>query len=281
MTLHICIHNVGHGQAVHAATPNNQIIVIDLGCSGDFSPLKHLKTVTDTIDYLIITHPHGDHIEEMLELETLGFKGRQFWRPGWLLEEEVRAANQSNYSDRLDAYFANSQGMFTEPLQDHERVGNPIVNGGVTITEFASATCGTSNINNHSGVIIFEYLGVKIVIPGDNEPASWNALLQIPAFVDAISGTDIFMASHHGRESGYCSALFNAMSPKLCIVSDGRVQDTDATTRYSSHASSWNVQSRSGAAPEKRKCLTTRTDGSIEIIVGQNNNGRYMEVRKD
>ena len=66
--LKIIIHDIGHGQAVHAFTPNNQTIVIDLGCSDWFSPLKWLRKYTETIDSLIITHPHVDHIDEILEI---------------------------------------------------------------------------------------------------------------------------------------------------------------------------------------------------------------------
>ena len=66
MTLRIYIHNVGHGHAVHAITPNGQHIVVDLGCSDSFSPLEWLKRSTGTIDSLMITHPHGDHIMKFL-----------------------------------------------------------------------------------------------------------------------------------------------------------------------------------------------------------------------
>lgn len=80
------------------------------------------------------------------------------------------------------------------------------------------------------------------------------------------------MASHHGRESGYCSDIFKSISPKLCIVSDGVVQKTDATSKYSGHASGWDVSSKSNGNILNRNCLTTRTDGYIEIEIGLNNN---------
>src|SRR5690606_20570350 len=90
-------HNVGHGQAIHIFGPRGDVIVIDLGSSRDFSPLTWLRGETDTIDYLIVTHPHGDHIEEMPLISKLGFKVRQFWRPKWLSEQDVYKQNQSSY----------------------------------------------------------------------------------------------------------------------------------------------------------------------------------------
>lgn len=118
MTLRISIYDVGHGHAIHAFTPNGQSIVIDLGCSENFSPLEWLRRKTDTIDSLMITHPHGDHIDEILELERLGFNVRQIWRPNWLSEKDVRNGNQSSYAEKLDCYFDMSNNRFTHPIQE-------------------------------------------------------------------------------------------------------------------------------------------------------------------
>jgi len=279
MTLRIIIHDVGHGHAIHAFTPNGQSIVIDLGCSDSFSPLSWLKSHTDTIDCLVITHPHGDHIDEILQLEE--FNLRQLWRPSWLPEVDVRNANQKGYSEKLDYYFKMSNNRFTHPIKHDELVGNPDVSGGVSITKHASRDCGTSNINNHSGVVVFKYHGVKVVIPGDNEAASWRSLLEQRDFVEAVEDADLFLASHHGRESGHHSDLFKTIAPKLCVVSDGRVQDTDATSRYSAHAKGWSVYSKTNGSSEDRYCLTTRTDGYIEVEVGKNSTGNpFMSVSK-
>lgn len=280
MTLQILIHNVGHGQAVHAFTPAGESIVVDLGCSADFSPLEWLGNSTKTIDNLIITHPHGDHIDEFLLLKKNGFKVRQLWRPNWLSKYEVYKQNQSAYTEKLDAYFEMSDG-YNAIIKDSDLVGNPDVSGGVSIDKFFSKECGESNINNHSGVVVFKYHGVTVVIPGDNEPASWRALLEQPKFVNAIKGANVFMASHHGRESGYCSDIFIS-KPNLCIVSDGRPKGTDARHKYTYHAKNWNVKRRSNNEKEERACLTTRDDGHIKIEIGQHSSGKgYLSVEVD
>jgi competence protein ComEC len=281
MTLKIFIHNVGHGQAIHAITPSGKTIVIDLGSSSNFSPLEWLKRETATIDSLVITHPHGDHIDEFLLLKKMGFNIRQLWRPNWIPKDEIRKQNQSSFTNKLDAYFDMSD-QYCIGIDKNENVDNSAVNGGVTIEKFFSSDCAYSNINNHSGVVVFKYQGVTVVIPGDNEPASWNALMKQPAFVTAISNAHIFMASHHGRESGYCSDIF-VSKPLLCIVSDGRVQDTDARHRYTYHAKNLTVKSRTRNLHEERACLTTRNDGHIKIEIGANQKGGtgYLAVEID
>ncbi|OGQ97430.1 MAG: hypothetical protein A2521_08575 [Deltaproteobacteria bacterium RIFOXYD12_FULL_57_12] len=281
--LKIIIHNVGHGQAVHAFTPDGKVVVIDLGTSTDHSPLEWLAKHTKTIDSLVITHPHGDHIDEMPLVNDLNFKVRQLWRPKWLSESDVYAANQVADHENLGAYFDLSD-RYIHPIPDGELVGDPKATGGVTIKRFASRNCGTSNINNHSGVVVFEYLGVRIVIPGDNEPPSWKELLKQPDFVRMVSGAHVFMASHHGRESGYCPELFTALNkgaPRLCVISDARVQDTDARNRYTYHAEGLPISSRCARNEKTRACLTTRSDGHIEIEVGVGQAGKYLSVTSD
>lgn len=281
MTLHISINNVGHGHSIHALTPNGKTIVIDLGCTDTFSPLAMLRKRTSVIDYLIITHPHGDHIDEILELDRMGFYVHQLWRPKWLPEADVRKANQSDYKEKLDRYFKMNDG-FNNEIKVGEFTGDPDVSGGVSIETHASSDCGTSNINNHSGVVVFSYCGLKVVIPGDNESASWNSLLANKSFVNDVSNADIFMASHHGRESGCSSEVLKIANPRLCVVSDGRVQDTDATQRYYHYARGWKVHNRSGKASEDRYCVTTRSNGAVDIKIGNDDDGsRFLSVHID
>ena len=272
MSLRIVVHNVGHGQSIHAFTPSGHVIVVDLGASNTFSPLAWLREQTSVIDSLVITHPHGDHIDEILGLGSTKFKVRQLWRPRWLTSKEVRQANQVAYEAKVTRYLEMSE-KYSVPIPPNERVGNPAVTGGVTISKYASKACSRSNINNHSGVVVFDYLGIKILIPGDNEAASWRELLNKQAFVSAAKTPDVLLASHHGRDSGYCAELFDDNEgigkPRLCMISDGRVQDTDATGRYHYHARGWTVDSRSGSASVQRSCVTTRTDGDIDIEIDQ------------
>ena len=283
MNLRVLVHDVGHGQAVHAFMPTGDVVVIDLGRSAAFSPLEWLKEQRSTIDSLVITHPHGDHIDEILALRTQDFHVRQFWRPRWLTDAEVKSANQAAHAPHVDRYLQMSS-HYTQPIPHHELVGNPDVSGGVRMTWHTSRNCGRSNINNHSGVVVFEYRGLNIVIPGDNESTSWQELLKAPNFLEAARAPDVFLASHHGRLSGYCLDLFDAETgigrPRLCAISDGRVKDTDAASRYSHHARGWNVRSRKDDTTRKRLCVTTRTDGCIEIKIGQNahNGSTFLSV---
>ena len=275
--------DVQHGSACYINTPNNKHFVIDLGTgsygnsNNEFSPIKHLKYNwnIDRLDSIIITHPHRDHLDDIFNLNILN--PRAFTRVSNLNETEIRSGNRTIDSEVINKYF-EILGNYNFPIADELNPFLPSNNGNVQIKIFNAEFCPTSNLNNHSLVILIEYAGCKIMIPGDNESSSWEELLENNDFLASIENTNILVAPHHGRESGYYNDLFNYIEPYLTIVSDGRFCDTSATNRYSQKSKGWNVHKRSGRR-EIRKCLTTRNDGVISVKMGLNTeNHNYIQV---
>ena len=281
--LEITIWDVNHGSAAYIKTPNNRHIVVDLGDEGSsFSPLRTLLSRgVQRLDSVVITHPHADHIDDIYNLDSLN--PQVLWRPRHLSAAEIVQANRS-VDKLLVAKYLELNARFNEPVPPVYNLMIPASFGGAEFQVFSPRFCETSNINNHSLVVVISYARSKMVIPGDNETPSWRELLNDPAFVMAVSGADILLASHHGREAGYCGELFEAMGkPKLVVVSDGRFRDTSATSRYSSQATGWAVFDNNGNN-DTRNCITTRNDGHITIRFGWNNDdpaqGRpYLNVR--
>lgn len=283
--LEIIIWDVQHGSSAYVKTPNDKHIVIDLGAGKysnkeEFSPLLHLKEKygVKSIDQVIITHPHTDHIDDIMNFDELNPK--ILTRPKHLTEDDIRKANPDSDSEKTDKYLEINT-RYNTPVSDEERPLLAKNNGGVNMQTFIPKECGHSNINNHSVVTVIEYLGIKVIIPGDNESASWKELLENKSFVESIKNADIFVASHHGRESGYYNDLFENFKPDLVIISDGPEGETSVTGKYSQKANGWNVFKRSDNTSEKRYCLTTRNDGVIIIKIGQNGQGKYMNVTRD
>ena len=64
--LHYIIYDVQHGSCSHLITPANQHILIDLGSKTEKSICRYLKEkyfcFAGTIDELILTHLHEDHL---------------------------------------------------------------------------------------------------------------------------------------------------------------------------------------------------------------------------
>ena len=74
--------DVQHGSAAYIRTPNGKHIVIDLGTgsyggSTPFSPLLYLKDKHNVqrLDTVVITHPHRDHLDDIVNFDILSPKG--------------------------------------------------------------------------------------------------------------------------------------------------------------------------------------------------------------
>ena len=279
--------DVQHGSAAHICTPVGKHILIDLGTGsyknfdGTFSPLLHLKKRynLDRLDAVIMTHPHRDHLNDIKNFYELN--PYCIDRPKHLTHKDISDGNPKGSDDLLAAYF-KIDDRYNGPVPDSTNPLKEYNNGGVDIQIFDPRECATSNLNNHSLVTVISYAGSKLLIPGDNEEASWNELLENKDFINAIKETDVFVAPHHGRKAGFSANLFELMGrPYLTIISDGPEGETSATDLYSQRTRGFTVHKRSGGT-EERKCLTTRNDGAIAVKFGINSgNKRFIEVTID
>lgn len=100
------------------------------------------------------------------------------------------------------------------------------------------------------------------MFPSDIETAGWQEFLKDQSFLNYLRRTNILIASHHGREGGYCKETFNYCKPHTVIVSDKSVMhDTQNTNLYEQHCSGLDF------GGNIRKVLTTRNDGKITIDI--------------
>lgn len=278
--MQITVWDVEHGLAVHVESPNGKMFVVDLGHSdvlggqGTKSPLDQLRGrgYGAKIDELIITHPHRDHLDEIANLGN-DLKPSCFVRPRHLAADDVRAGNRAEDLEIIDTYLRLESG-YNARVADDEDPDNPENNGGMDVRMFGPRLSAKSNLNNHSIVTFFTYASSTICVPGDNETPSWNELLVAPDFCALLKQTDIFLASHHGRVSGFSREVFEHCKPHLVLVSDGPVIDTSAVDRYRQVADGWKVHRRSDGDSTDRFVLTTRSDGVIEIRCGFNEPGK-------
>lgn len=281
--------DVQHGHMTYIKTPNNRHIVVDLG-TGDyskgkeaFSPLLHLrdKYGVRQLDYVIITHPHLDHIDDILNFDSLNPKVLN--RPKHLSNDEVMQGVRDKDRPKFRKYCEISDRYnMTIASASINNTTNPDNWGGVKINSFAPRYCNHDNFNNHSIITTIEYAGTKIVIPGDNEKCSFDELMEKEDFIFAIANADVLLAPHHGRESGFNAEFLKTVNPRLSIVSDGRFCDTSANSRYTSGSRGWKVHRTSAGTSSVRKCLTTASDGEVVVHFGYKDDRReflYVEIK--
>lgn len=288
MQTKVVFWDVQHGHASYIKSPNDRHIVIDLGIGsyGDsseiFSPLLHLKNKwgVSQIDYIVVTHPHLDHIDDILNYDELSPK--VFSRPKHLSKDEIMKNVRTQDKEKFEKYFEiNDRYNIPIVATDINYPYNPDNYGGLKIQEFDVKTCPTDNINNHSLIRVLTYEEMKIVFPGDNEKCSFDKLMEDENFVNSTKDADILLAPHHGRDSGFHSDFVKNVNPRLAVISDGRFCDTSAVNRYSNSCRGWSVHTRRGK-DEDRKCLTTRSDGVIVVEFGKSSpDSRFLSVTID
>lgn len=276
--------DVQHGHGTYVCAPNNRHIVVDLGTGSygadkEFSPLQHLKNYygIDQLDYVIISHPHVDHIDDIFNFDTLNPK--VLLRPKHLDKKPILEKASKAEKPKLEKYFEISE-RYNQPISNDSpnNPKNPDNYGGLKIKSFMPTKCSHGNINNHSIVMLFEYAGIKALLPGDNEPPAWNELRQQSDFLTATKNIDVLLAPHHGRQSGFDNDTVNHLNPRITIVSDGRHCDSSATNRYSAKSREWTVFKADGTS-EERKCVTTRNDGVVVVTFGKDGDGSFLNIK--
>lgn len=140
-------------------------------------------------------------------------------------------------------------------------VNNPPFFPNIDFRCFSNAYPLFTDTNNLSLVAFVNFDDMGIIFPGDLEKAGWRELLRNEDFRDHLSRVNIFVASHHGRESGYCEAIFEFCTPDIVIISDKEIVHETQKQRYTKHAI--GVPWKPGS--ERRYALTTRSDGMITI----------------
>jgi beta-lactamase superfamily II metal-dependent hydrolase len=264
--------DVQHGSACHIQMPSSQHILFDLG-TGDFdssqdgnnhSPIKYLQATfgVTQADGVVVTHPHADHIADIENFHLIS--PRVFWRPVHITEEAIRGGNRPGDSAKIDRYLEISK-TYTGAVIPTTDPFSASVNGCSEFEIWGVRNCAQTNLNNQSLAATLSYAGTKFLLTGDQEKDAWDELFQNTAFVKAIQGTHILLASHHGRESGYYEPLFAQIKPCLTIISDGPQGNTCVADKYRTKTGGWDVFSRKTKAQASRQVLTTRNDGTIQV----------------
>lgn len=270
------VYDVQLGLAVHIKAPNGKYIIIDLGTgaegSGNESPL--LKRLYDDIGYMIITHPHLDHIDDILNFDrntptTLN-------RATSITNEEVMNGVRECDKPKFKKYCAVND-RYTSPVSASTDPDNPENYGGLAIHVFKTSSCDKANFNNFSSIAIFELSDCKIVVCGDNEKESLDILMQRNSFKEAVKNADVLVAPHHGRESGYQDAFVSLVNPAITIISDTKYSDASAVDKYREKTRGWKIWDRNGNSSE-RYCLTTRSDGDIRVTFGESDDPQYSSI---
>jgi beta-lactamase superfamily II metal-dependent hydrolase len=147
--------------------------------------------------------------------------------------------------------------------------------GGITCSVFHNRFPQFIDTNNLSLVVFIRYGGTTFLFPGDLERDGWRALLARPDFRAHLGSVSVLMASHHGRENGFCKELFNFCQPQAVVISDKSIVHDTQRTDYRPVVRDAAVLVRTTG--KRRHVLTTRRDGWIQFDV-DDSGGFYIDT---
>ena len=247
------ILNVQHGFAAYAVAGDGSVFLFDCGYSSTCRPSDYLHAQgIRVIRQLIITNYDEDHIKDLpklwdeLSIEILARNPSLNAAQLRILKTTPISAAMNTLLDMISNFTGEvSRGQLEPP--------------GIQMQTFYNSYPSFEDTNNLSLLSFLSIGDVSFVLPGDLEQAGWIELLKNPVVCELLGSVQIFVASHHGRESGYCSKVFDYCRPQLVVMSDGPVEyDTQKmASQYGRHAAgAW-------FNGHFRKVLTTRKDGSL------------------
>lgn len=203
--------DVGQADCIIIQLPNDQTMVIDAGNNGDGKlVVQYLQDLgISSIDYLIGTHPHEDHIGGMDKL-IRAFTVKAFYMPR---VSEKLTPTTATYNDVLTA--AENKNLKIKSAK-----------AGITLLEDASiglkaemlspnASLDYSDLNNYSAVIRLTYGSRSFLFTGDAEEEAERIMMSGTAELSA----DVLKMGHHGSSSSSSNAFLDAVAPEYAIIS--------------------------------------------------------------
>jgi beta-lactamase superfamily II metal-dependent hydrolase len=227
------IFDVAHGFCAYLIADTGNVMLFDCGYNEDrdFSPYKYLygETRCSGIEQLVISHYDEDHIADLPNLRKEPIKS--LLRNDSLNASEIRQLKlqRGPVSDAVESLL-DMIGKYTGSLP------TPIDYGVITASVYRNVYPTFTDPNNLSLVYFLHYRDVHVAFTGDLMTSGWQALLKSQSFRTELGRTKVFIASHHGRSSGYCAEVFNYCQPYVVVVSDAKPEERDESQVYAQHA---------------------------------------------
>lgn len=257
MRFHIL--DVGHGQCAYLWADNGNVMMFDCGHSADpeFRPSAFLSNLgISSIQRLFISNYDEDHISDLPELRRLHTIGI-LHRNRSITPGQLRALKRQGgpISWAMESLLEMKE---TYNVTAHD-MGPPEFTGVSWHNFWAHYGTHFDDTNNLSLVTFLHLPRLNVLIPGDLEEQGWLHHLRDQSFRHLLGQVDVMIASHHGRESGYCGEVFKYCRPRLIVFSDSAISyaTQEMAGAYYKHSSGMRI------GEETRFVFSTRSDGDV------------------
>ncbi|MEG2657681.1 MAG: MBL fold metallo-hydrolase [Clostridium sp.] len=201
------VHFINVGQGDSILIQNNKFnILIDSGPNSSSDKIiKYLKKYNiKTLDYVIATHPHEDHIGSMDDVINT-FKINKIIMP-------KITSPDSDFSNMIK--ILKSKNLTITTPSDNSTIK---LDENNYISFLWTGNLVDDNLNNYSLVIKYVNKNTSFLFTGDSEEIIEKKLL----ISNASLNSDILKVSHHGSKSSSSSEFLAKVTPLISIISCG------------------------------------------------------------
>ena len=258
-TLSVTFLSLGQGESTLVTFPNGRRMLVDGGGSlydGGMDVGERLLVPAlwnlgvDRIDYVVMTHPHPDHMKGLIAVAASlpigefwesgeGGGGADYGRLRWLLADRGVAIR------RVDASSA------------------PLAVGGVKVEPLWPAPKGEGEKDANEGSLVMRlaYGATGVLLTGDIGEETEERLLADPARLRCT----VLKVPHHGSRHSSSKGFLDASAPRVALISAGKHNSFGLPA----------VQTLQRLARRRIAVYRTDRDGTIEVV----SDGRSETVR--
>lgn len=187
---------------------DNVVMMIDTGTLNQVYNIRtSLYTLgIDKVDYMVITHPHDDHISGASDIIE-NYDVSNILMPSLNRKNTILTPTYLNLLDSIEKHNVN-------PISISAGYS---FNLGSSYVEILSPMKQDEELNNMSAVIKITYGNTKMLFQGDTDDSVEKQLLMSDYDITA----DILKVGHHGSNTSSSGAFLDVVNPEFAIISSG------------------------------------------------------------
>lgn len=196
--------DVGQGDSILIQNKNLNMLVDGGTRESAEKLLSYLKSNNiSTLDYVVATHPHEDHIGSLDDVIN-NFDIKNVWMP-------KKSASTKVFSDLAQAI--SNKGLKAEQPE----VGSSVKLADANITVLAPVKDDYTDTNDWSIGLKVEYKNNSFILTGDAESTSESNILETNLNLKA----DVLKAGHHGSSTSTSEQFLAKVNPTYAVISLG------------------------------------------------------------